>query len=322
MAVLRTQATLLAGVMLLGIGLRSHAQQTAPPPASATPPDYQQLSDEARRASEAKDKQAAQAAGASTPATTSDQQPAAAGAAPAAATDAAAKPDEAAAPAAGVSPAPLTKVSGKSKKKVKPEKPVIMSIVRGELTVDGLIAKADLNYQIVGLRYLYIWVPGLGTTVISNDFFPGSKFQPDAIDGSTLTVKVDGRQLQLACEYPLIGGIPKGEMSGKPSKADKADTKDKKDKKKDKPIGVFVMLDREYQKPSIYPQFGYGTTLKAPYDWPATLADLNPNPKAPPLPENLRQPVAKVKHCTTNPDGTQNCTYTDVPLVLGKNGKS
>ena len=190
-------------------------------------------------------------------------------------------------------------------KKEKPPKLVPVDIVHGELTVDGLIAKAGLNFQILDLKYLYIWVPGLGTAVISNQPFAGATVQPDAIDGNTMTVKVDGHQLQLACD---------GDMLNR-----EAGKKIFQGKKKEKPTSLYVALDTNYQLGSNYPQFGYGDQNKAPYNWPGTLTDLRSNTKTPTLPENLRQKEQVVKLCAKNADGSQGkCRDVDVPLVLGK----
>jgi hypothetical protein len=186
------------------------------------------------------------------------------------------------------------------KEKVKKEKPpklVPVTVVKGALTVDGLIAKADLNFQILDLQFLYIWVPGMGTAIVSNHPFSGSKMQLDALSGSIMTIKADDHQLQLAGDRDMLGG------------------------KKPKPLTLYVSVDRTYQHGSIYPEFGYGNTPKAPYNWPGTLADLSPNSKAPPLPDNLKQKTQAVKMCTKNPDGTEGaCRVVEVPMSTGKKG--
>jgi hypothetical protein len=186
------------------------------------------------------------------------------------------------------------------KEKVKKEKPpklVPVTIVKGALTVDGLIAKADLNFQILDLQYFYIWVPGMGTAIVSNHPFTGSKLETDALAGSVLTIKVDDHQLQLAADRDMLGG------------------------KKPKPLTLYVGIDRTYQRGSVYPEFGYGSTRKAPYNWPGTLADVAPNPKAPPLPDNLKQKTQSVKMCAKNPDGTEGaCRTVEVPMAQGKKG--
>jgi hypothetical protein len=239
------------------------------------------------------DPAAAQATAAVPPAETAAA-PAAAGTATAAGTEAAAAP-----PTVPPPPKMQRTLFGKMKPvKEKPPKLLPVNVVHGELTVDGLIAKAGLNFQIVDLKFFYIWVPGLGTAIVSNEPFPDAKVQANALDGKVLTVQADGHQLQLACDQPLLN------------------------EKKPKPINMFVAVDRSFDKGSAYPEFGYGNVLKAPYAWPGTLADLHPNGNAPPLPANLRQKTETVKTCKKNADGTEGeCKTAEVPLVLGKPAK-
>src|SRR5579875_2646024 len=45
----------------------------------------------------------------------------------------------------------------------------------GVYTVDGMVAKVQLNYDVNGVRFLYMFVPGVGTAVIS------SVADPDAV---------------------------------------------------------------------------------------------------------------------------------------------
>jgi hypothetical protein len=183
------------------------------------------------------------------------------------------------------------------KTKEKPPKLVPVNIVHGELTVDGLIAKAGLNFQILDFHYLYIWVPGLGTTVVSNHFFPGSTLEENALDGNVITIKIDTHQIQVASEQPLLPG---------------------KNRKQIKPLNLFVGLDTAYTKETVYPELGYGDVAKAPYSWPGVLADSHPNVKAPPLPDNLKQKTQSTKVCDKLPDGTKSCHDVEVPLITGK----
>ena len=37
----------------------------------------------------------------------------------------------------------------------------------GVYTVDGMVAKVRLNYDVEGVRYMYLFVPGVGTAVLS-----------------------------------------------------------------------------------------------------------------------------------------------------------
>jgi hypothetical protein len=183
------------------------------------------------------------------------------------------------------------------KLKIKPPKLVPVNIVHGELTVDGLIAKAGLNFQITDFHYMYIWVPGLGTTVISNRFFPGSKLEEGALNDKLITVTIDQHQLQVASEQSLQPG---------------------KHQKDLKPLNLFVGLDTAYSREGKYPELGYGDIAKAPYSWPGVLDDSKPNTKAPPLPENLRQKSQGTKICDKLPDGTQSCHDAGAPSDSAK----
>ena len=150
-------------------------------------------------------------------------------------------------------------------KKEKEPKKVPMTISAGTYTVDGVIGKAALNYDIADLKYVYLYAPGIGIVVVSNEAFPGAKEQPKAFDTQTLTVTVDGHSLQLASDKPLMG-------------------------KKKKPESAFVVVDRDFELPSKFPVMGYGDIRKPPYAWPG--AKQNPKfagaVKPPPIPVDLR----------------------------------
>lgn len=158
--------------------------------------------------------------------------------------------------------------------KEKPPKMTPVSVVGGTYTVDGVIGKAALNYEIADLKYIYLYAPGIGIAVVSNEPFAGGTEQKNAFSGTTLTVNVGEHVLQLASDKELLG-------------------------KKQKPESAYVLLDRQFTLPSRYPVVGYGTVTKAPYVWPGSKA----NPvmasavmKAPPPPSNL-MPVLLLKPC-------------------------
>ncbi|MGC9197727.1 MAG: hypothetical protein ACP5E5_02180 [Acidobacteriaceae bacterium] len=158
--------------------------------------------------------------------------------------------------------------------KVRPPKMTPMTISRGTLTVDGMIGKAELNYQIADFKYLYLYAPGIGTLVVSGQPFTGAKEEKTAFDKNTLTVTAGEHVLQLASDQWLLG-------------------------KKKKTAPAFVMLDREFNLPSSFPAVGYGSTLKTPYEWPgshenAPLKGAFIQP--PPVPVDLR-PVMLLKPC-------------------------
>ena len=159
--------------------------------------------------------------------------------------------------------------------KEKPPKMVPVSIVAGTYTVDGVIGKAGLNYDIADLKYIYLYTPGIGITVISNEPFPGAKEQPNAFNAKTLTVLVGDHMLQVASDKPLLA-------------------------KEKKPISAFVLVDRDFKLPSKYPVMGYGELRKAPYAWPGSKeGKVETGAVAPPpLPANLR-PVTLLTPCPT-----------------------
>ena len=148
-------------------------------------------------------------------------------------------------------------------KTVKPPKTIAISISKGTLTVDGMIGKAALNYDIGDMKYIYLYAPWIGTVVVSNVMFPGAKEQAAGFNQNTLTVNVEDHTFQLYSEKMMLGKRPEP---------------------------AFVLVDRDFKLPSQKPEMGYGATLKAPYAWPG--AKTNPESrayvKAPPVPLSLR----------------------------------
>jgi len=148
-------------------------------------------------------------------------------------------------------------------KKVKPPKMTPVSISAGTLTVDGWTGKARLNYDIADLKFLYIYAPGVGIAIVSQNQFPGAKEQPSAFNGKALKITVDGHPIELASEKPLLGK---------------------------KPQSAWVVVDRGFLLPAKFPVFGYGSATKAPYAWPGSkesVAAKGPV-QAPPLPPDVR----------------------------------
>jgi len=152
------------------------------------------------------------------------------------------------------------KVHENKEKKVKM---VSVSIERGTLTVDGMTGKAGLNYEIKDFRYLYLYAPWIGVTVVSNSPFPGAKEQKNAFADQTLTVTVDEHTLQLYSDKRLLGK---------------------------KPESAFVSVDRSFKLPTRFPVIGYGETLKPPYAWPGSRENAASKGAVvpPPLPPSLR----------------------------------
>jgi len=163
---------------------------------------------------------------------------------------------------------------GKKLKAVKEKEPkkVPVTIEQGTLTVDGWTGKARLNYDIADLKYLYIYAPGIGNTVISGAPFEGAIEQKNAFDGKTLTVSVSEHTLQLASEKPLLH--------------------------QKHPASAYVRVDREYTMSSRFPVMGYGTLRRPPYAWPGAKAVTT---NAPDLPKEVKPTLAAPKPVAVPP---------------------
>jgi hypothetical protein len=156
--------------------------------------------------------------------------------------------------------------------KVKPPKMTPVTIARGTFTVDGMIGKAELNYTIPDFKYMYLYAPGIGTLVVSNEPFPGATLQKNAFNDKTLTITTGDHHLQVASDNNLLGK---------------------------KPAPAYVLVDRDFVLPTPYPVVGYGGLLKAPYVWPGSHANADLKGafvKPPPIPVNL-QPVLLLTPC-------------------------
>jgi len=192
------------------------------------------------------------------------------------------------------------KINGKKEKEAKT---ISVEISKGTLTVDGMIGKARLNYDIKNFKYVYLYAPWIGTVVVSNRSFPGSKAQPNAFNQNTLTVTVEDHQFQVYSEKTILGG---------------------------KPEPAYVAVDRDFKLSTQYPVMGYGSTLKTPYAWPGAKA--TPESKAyvkpPPLPVSLRPtmllpacPAGQIRQTAkaTLP-GDETPSAPCVPMGAGKQG--
>lgn len=148
-------------------------------------------------------------------------------------------------------------------KKEKPPKMTPVSITAGTLTVDGWTGKARLNYDIADLKFIYVYAPGIGTTIVSPSPFAGAKEQTGAFNNGNLTITVDGHPIELSSDKRLLGK---------------------------KPQSAWVAVDRGFLLPAKFPVFGYGTTTKAPYAWPGSKEAVVAKGaiEAPPLPPEVR----------------------------------
>ena len=168
-------------------------------------------------------------------------------------------------------------------------KKVAVSIEHGTLTVDGMTGKAGLNYEIADFKYIYLYAPWVGLTVVSNEPFPGAIEQKEAFRDNTLTVTAGEHTYQLYSDKKLLGK---------------------------KPESAFVLVDRNFSMPVRFPVVGYGVTRKAPYDFPGSKQEVaSKGAKAPPLPESVR-PATALAACPRGRCGRRRCRDSRRWLVL------
>jgi hypothetical protein len=140
----------------------------------------------------------------------------------------------------------------------------------GVLTIDGMVAKVQLNYDIQHSGYMYFFVPGVGTAVVSMAPLADGAKVANAFDGDKLAFSVDGHSVELSSGVSLL--------AGRKSHA-KAD--------------AYVRLDRSTLALSRTPRMGYGNTTESPYVWPLSNPDLGSKEKVayvvppPPLPKSV-----------------------------------
>ena len=139
----------------------------------------------------------------------------------------------------------------------------------GVLSIDGMVAKVQLNYDIQHTGYMYFFVPGVGTAVVSMDPLADGMKVPDAFDGEKLAFTVDGHSIELSNDGSSL-------LEKRKSKAD-----------------IYVRLDRSTVAISRYPRMGYGDTAAAPYVWPLSAAQTASKEKVdyvvtpPPVPKSM-----------------------------------
>lgn len=124
-----------------------------------------------------------------------------------------------------------------------PAKLITAQVRDGVLTIDGMVAKVQLNYEIQRDGYMYFFVPGTGTAVLSLAPMPGAEKVRGAFDGQTLSFAAGGHSFELTSDGNLLA-------------RDKAKT------------DAYVRFDTTAVAAGRYPRMGFGNTLSAPYSWP------------------------------------------------------
>lgn len=177
--------------------------------------------------------------------------------------------------------APTTKKDEAKVKEIIPPK-LKAAIEDGTLTVDGMIAKARLNYNIND-SYIYFFVPDVGAVIVAQANFPGATLQEKAFQANTLTVQADGHEIQLSSNANFA--VKKGG-------------------------DAYVWVDPSFRTSSRFPMMGYGDTRNAPYIWPGSKFQMPSEVqtgavKPPPIPKNLmpKMEVAAGYTVTVKADG-------------------
>ncbi len=138
----------------------------------------------------------------------------------------------------------------------------------GVYTVDGMVAKVQLNYDVNGARFLYMFVPGVGTAVIST-----------TADTETVTTEAGLRENELNFSV----GDHRFKLTGIALANNKGHV----------PEHLYVKLDRSAWQLNRHPMIGFGTASQMPYQWPGALAStptaeqVEESQLVPPVPASL-----------------------------------
>ena len=150
-----------------------------------------------------------------------------------------------------------------------PGKLIFAKVRDGVYTVDGMVAKVRLNYDVNGANYMYLFLPGIGTAVISIGPDGKAVFSPVTLHQDELTFSVDGHQFNLS-------GVDLDTGGG------------------NHPAHLFVHLDRSAWHVKKTPAVGFGNRAEMPYEWPGALKPqlTEESLDAPPVPASLLPAVA------------------------------
>jgi hypothetical protein len=157
------------------------------------------------------------------------------------------------------------------------------SIRNGILSVDGMVGKAGMNYD-VHQGFLYFTIPGVGTAIVAQTRFMNAAPQKDAFHGNELSINVNGHMVELTNSGPLVTGSKTAE--------------------------AWVAIDPLYGANIRFPEMGFGNTQQRPYVWPGSKtvqARVDPHALVvpPPLPKSvLPKPEIASSYSVTVP-GTE-----------------
>ena len=127
----------------------------------------------------------------------------------------------------------------------KTDAPLMYARIRdGVYSVDGMVGKVRLNYDVKAASYLYLFMPGVGTALVSLSPSSGAVSVPAAYHEGQLTVHIADHTLNVTGIESLVN-----DRGGEPA-------------------ALFVSLDRSAWKLGRTPMVGYGRTAEAPFEWP------------------------------------------------------
>ena len=137
----------------------------------------------------------------------------------------------------------------------------------GVFTVDGMVAKLQLNYDVNGVHYIYLFVPGVGTAVVS------AVADPDA-------VLTQASYKNMALSFSV--GDHRFNLTGVTLASDKGTA----------PAHLYVRLDRSAWRLNRNPMLGFGNAPAQPYVWPGALPlstanQIEDSEVVPPVPASL-----------------------------------
>lgn len=140
----------------------------------------------------------------------------------------------------------------------------------GVYTVDGLVGKVRLNYEIRDSAYLYFFIPQVGTVILSRNPGPNTLAVQRAFNGKTLEFDAAGHHIVLSSATPLLV----------PAKKDKHPSP-----------AIYVAFDPGARQLASTPMMGYGATTASPFDWPLSMPEDKTaqtlSASAPPLPQSV-----------------------------------
>jgi hypothetical protein len=171
---------------------------------------------------------------------------------------------------------PNTPTPNSAPQHIAPERFISAQIHDGILTIDGMVAKVQLNYNLQHNGYLYFFVPGTGTAVVSLSPMPGAEKVQDAFDGPSLRFTAAGHTIELSNDGTIL--LHERSKLKEKSRAD-----------------AYVRFDTSAST-GRYPRMGFGDTAQAPFEWPVSAPSSSEKYAAsvapPPVPQNLLQTSA------------------------------